>query len=114
MLGAWSRDATPKLVESCRGLRLRVVDGAQCVRGSLGPSAHAVGVKGALCLGIFGDPPNMREDRCRYISPPVLEKDDKQGSPMLTGEYFCRLLHNNSLTDLLLVVGDQPYHRCPK
>ena len=31
MLGAWSRDATPKLVESCRGLRLRVVDGAQCI-----------------------------------------------------------------------------------
>ena len=27
--GAWSRDATPKLAESCRGLRLRVVDGAR-------------------------------------------------------------------------------------
>ena len=75
MLGAWSRDATPKLVESCRGLRLRVVDGAQCVRGSLGPSAHAVVVKGALCLGIFGGLPNMREDRCRLggsVSLPVL------------------------------------------
>ena len=61
MLGAWSRDATPKLVESCRGLRLRVVDGAQCVRGSLGPSAHAVVVKGALFPGIFGGMPYIRE-----------------------------------------------------
>ena len=73
--GAWSRDATPKLVESCRGLRLRVVDGAQCVRGPLGPSAHAVVVKGALFPGIFGGMPNMREDRCRLwgsVSLPVL------------------------------------------